>query len=276
MNIRQIRDMLSKSGIEQNEAQKEAEMFVEHFLKLDSVKLAINPEFSETSELMNGIKTRCETHVPIQHIFGQAYFMGEYFYVTKNTLIPRDETEILTGKAIEVIKKNDLKKVLDIGTGTGCIACIIAKETNAQVLGVDISSETLQVALDNTSKLNLFNKAIFRKSDLFSNIHADEKFDIIVSNPPYIPLSEKENLQKEVRFEPDSALFALDKDGVEFYQKITEQAPEYLNKNGYLMFELGIGQSEQVKSFMEKNGFCDIEIIKDLAYIDRVIMGRKI
>lgn len=273
MNIRQIKEKLINAGIEPNEARKEAEMFVEHFLKLNAVKLAINPDFEPSEQMLEAINLRCEKKIPIQHLLEKAYFMGEYFKVNENVLIPRDETEILTTKAISLIKENDFKTVLDIGTGSGCIACIIAKNTNAQVLGVDISTSALSIALDNSSALGLFNRAIFRKSDLFSNV--TEKFDLIVSNPPYIPLNEKQNLQKEVLFDPDSALFANDENGVEFYEKITSQACEYLNKSGYLMFELGIGQSEIVKGFMIQNNFENIEIIKDLSYIDRVIIGRR-
>lgn len=276
MNIKQIKNLLINSGIEQNEAQKEAEIFIEHYLKLNNIKLALNSEFEPTNELINAIKVRCKEKIPIQQIIGEAYFYGEYFYVNENTLIPRDETEILVKYAIEKIHKNAFKTVLDIGTGSGCIACSIAKNTNAQILGIDISSLALQVALNNATKLKLFNKAIFRKSDLFSNIHKDEKFDIIISNPPYIAISEKEKLQKEVQFDPEIALFTKDKDGIEFYKNITEQAPFFLNKKGLLMFELGINQAKLVKDIMEQNKFINIEIIKDLSYIDRVIIGEKV
>lgn len=199
--------------------------------------------------------------------------MGEKFIVNESVLIPRDETELLVRKAVEIIKKNDFKKVLDIGTGSGCIACMIVKLTDAQVIGVDVSTNALQTALDNSSRLGLFNKAIFRKSDIFSNVKNDEKFDMIVSNPPYIPFSQKETLQKEVQFEPQSALFARN-EGLEFYEKIIRGAKPFLNKGGYLMFELGIGQAQAVKKLMEENNYKDIEIEKDLAYIERIIFAR--
>ena len=163
---------------------------------------------------------------------------------------------------------------LDVGTGTGCIACMIAKLTGCQVIGLDISNEALNTALDNASRLNLFNKAIFRKSDIFSNVKPGESFDIIVSNPPYIPPCEKNNIQPEVKFDPEKALFTEDAKGLEFYEKITKNAPQILNKGGYLLFELGIGQYQDVKKMMETAGFSEIEIIKDLADIDRVIWGR--
>ena len=174
-------------------------------------------------------------------------------------------------KAVDIINENNFKTALDIGTGSGCIACMIAKHTDCQIIGLDVSKDALNTALDNASRLNLFNKAIFRKSDIFSNVKPGESFDIIVSNPPYIPPCEKENIQTEVKFDPENALFTQDEKGLEFYEKITKQAPEVLNKGGYLLYELGIGQSEDVKNIMVSNGFKDVEIIKDLAGIDRVI-----
>lgn len=275
MSIQEILKLLIDSGIEPNEASIETKMLIEHFCnysktdiylgkKLDSNKLEI---------VFEKAKLRAKTKKPIQHIIGNAYFMGEKFIVNENVLIPRDETELLVRKAVEIINENEFKTVLDVGTGTGCIACIIAKHTDAQVIGVDISSDALRTALDNATNLNLNNKAIFRKSDVFSNVKTDEMFDVIISNPPYIPPKEKANIQTEVSFEPELALYTNDDKGLEFYEKITKEAPKILNKGGYLLFELGIGQSEAVKNIMKKQGFSDIEIQKDLANIDRVIVG---
>ena len=158
-------------------------------------------------------------------------------------------------------------------TGSGCIACMIAKLTNTTVIGSDVSFEALETAIKNMENLKLYNKALFRKSDLFSMIREDEKFDMIVSNPPYIPISQKKTIQKEVTYEPDIALYTKDEKGLEFYEKIVAQAPKYLNSNGYLLFELGIDESIEVAKIMKLNGFKDIDIIKDLANIDRVICG---
>lgn len=276
MNIREIIKILTDAGIEPNEANVEVKMLIEHFAdygvkniilgeKLDEKKLEIVKEKAQY---------RAKTRKPIQYITGFADFMGEKFIVNPSVLIPRDETEILVRKAIEIINANDFKMTLDIGTGSGCIACIIAQYTNSQVIGLDISSDALNTALDNASRLNLFNKAIFRKSDLFSNVRENEKFDVIVSNPPYIPPKEKATIQTEVKFEPELALFTKDEKGIEFYEKIISQAKNYLNKGGYLMFELGIGQSDAVRNIFEQNRFCNIEIIKDLANIDRVIFAK--
>ncbi len=296
MNIKQIEKILTDGGIEPNEAKIEAKMLVKHFLKLSDIDLALNEVFEGHEVVLEQAQLRAKKRIPIQHIIGSAYFMGEDFIVNENVLIPRDETEILVRKAVEKVKRKketgkrkqkpqncstvqlldcSTQKILDIGTGSGCIACMIAKLTDAQVLGVDVSINALQVAIENSSRLKLFNKAIFRKSDIFSNVKQDEKFDMIISNPPYIPINEKNRLQTEVGFEPDLALFAKDIDGIEFYEKITTKAPEFLNEGGYLMFELGINQANAVRTLMTKSGFKNIEIEKDLAGIERIIFGER-
>ncbi len=272
MSIQEILKILTDSGIEPNEANVEVKMLLEHFADYGAKDIVMGNKL--TAEKLEIVKEKAElrarTRQPIQHIIGFADFMGEKFIVNPSVLIPRDETEILVRKAVEIINKNNFKMALDVGTGSGCIACMVAKHTDCQIIGLDVSTDALNTALDNASRLNLFNKAIFRKSDVFSNVKPAESFDIIISNPPYIPAGTK--VQKEVEFDPKTALFTKDDKGLEFYEKITEGAPSILNKGGYLLFELGIGQSEAVKEIMKD--FTDIEIIKDLAGIDRVIAGR--
>lgn len=274
MNIQTIIKMLTDAGIEENEAKAEVKILLEHFCKFTEKDKILGRILSDAE--LNLIKKKAELRIkeriPVQYITGEGYFMGEFFKVTPAVLIPRDETEILVRKAIELIQTNNFKNVLDIGTGSGCIACTIAKNTEATVLGVDISSDALRVALDNVTKLGINNRAVFRKSDLFEKVREEEKFDIIISNPPYIPHDVE--LSEEVMKEPKLALRA-DENGLEFYRKITEKAPEFLNENGWLMYELGIGESDAVKAFMQEH-FTDVEIIKDLAGIDRVIYGRKL
>ena len=273
MAINEIVKILTDSGIEPNEANIEVRLLIEHFANYGYMDLVMGKKLSpeKLAIVKEKAELRAKTHQPVQHIIGLAYFMGEKFIVNPSVLIPRDETEILVRKAIDIINTNNFKTVLDVGTGSGCIACMIAKYTDSQVIGLDISSDALNTALDNASKLNLYNKAIFRKSDIFSNVKTGESFDMIVSNPPYIPPSEKEKIQEEVKFDPEIALFTKDEKGLEYYEKITSKAAPILNKGGYLLFELGIGQSEDVKKILEDNGFGNIEIIKDLAGIDRVI-----
>ena len=273
--IQEIVKILTDAGIEQNEANIEVKLLIERFCgygvkdiiigkKLDSSKLEIVKEKA---------LHRAKTREPIQHIIGFADFMGEKFIVNPSVLIPRDETEILVRKAIEIINEKQFKTALDVGTGSGCIACMVAKFTDCQIIGLDISTDALNTALDNASRLNLFNKAIFRKSDIFSNVKPGEKFDIIISNPPYIPKKEKAEIQKEVLFEPDTALYTDDNEGLTFYRSIISGSRDILTDKGYLLFELGINQAGKVACIMKENGFKDIEIIKDLAQIDRVISG---
>ena len=275
MLIQDIEKILTDSGIEPNEAKVEVRLLIEHFAGYSLVDILMGKKLTEDKLKIveEKAKLRAKTHEPIQYIIGLADFMGEKFLVNKDVLIPRDETELLVRKAIEIIKENNFKMVLDMCTGSGCIACMIAKLTNSQAMGVDISTEAIHTAFKNMEKFGLYNRAIFRKSDIYSKIREDEKFDLIVSNPPYIPPKEKETIQEEVSHEPDLALYTTDEKGLAFYEKIIKDAPKFLNKGGYLMFELGIGQSTSVAQLMKKAGFENIKVLKDLANIDRVIFG---
>ena len=274
MSIQDIEKILVSAGIEPNEAKVEVKMLIEHFCEYSAKDLIMGKKLDEKKLEIAREKAeyRARTGEPIQYIIENAYFLKHIYRVTKDVLIPRDETELVTVRAIEAVRENGYKKVLDIGTGSGCIACEIAFHSDAQVLGVDISSDALRIALENSEKLNLQNKAIFRKSDIFSGVKEGETFDLIVSNPPYIPKGTV--VQKEVTFEPKIALFTDDEQGIEFYQKIISSAKKYLNQNGQIMFELGIGQSELVKELFEKYGFKDINTEKDLAGIDRFISAK--
>jgi release factor glutamine methyltransferase len=271
--LQEIIKILVDSGIEENEANVEVKLLLEHFAQYSAKDIILGKKLEQDKLDMIKEKAliRAKKRIPIQYIIGYADFMGEKFIVNPSVLIPRDETEILVKKAIEIIDKNNLKFALDVGTGSGCIACMVAKYTDCQIIGLDISLDALNVALDNASKLNLYNKAIFRKSDIFSNVKQYEKFDIIISNPPYIPLSQKDNLQEEVSYEPQSALFSEDENGVNYYMRISSEAPRVLNRGGYIAFELGINQAGIVRRILADAGFVDIEIIKDLAGIERVI-----
>ncbi len=272
MNIQMIIKLLTDAGIEDNEARCEVKMLLEHFCNYTENEKLRGVELTE--EQLNLIKSKVEERVktkkPVQYIIGEAYFMGEFFRVTPDVLIPRDETELLVTRAIEIIRKEDFKDVLDIGTGSGCIACTIAKQTDAVVLGVDISSDALRIALDNVTKLGINNRAVFRKSDLYSRVRDEEKFDMIISNPPYIPYGTE--LSAEVKHEPAQALFA-EENGLAIYRRIIEDASKYLKPNGYIMFELGIDEAQSVAGMLEKE-FKDIVIEKDFAGIDRVIYAR--
>lgn len=277
MSIQEIVKILTDAGIEQNEANTEVKLLIEHFCNMTAVDIIMGKKLdsSKLEKVKEKALYRAKTRIPIQQIIGYGYFMNEKFKVTKDTLIPRDETEFLVRTSSDIINKNNFKKVLDIGTGTGCIACMISKYTPAEVLAIDISLEALQIALDNVTYLGLTKKVLLRKSDLFSNVKEGESFDIIVSNPPYIPIKDKGSIQKEVSFDPDIALYTNDTDGIEYYDKIICQSEKFLNKNGYIAFEIGLGQSDKVKFLFEKYGYKNITITKDLAGIDRVITAQK-
>ena len=277
--IKKVEKILSNAGIE--EASAEAKLIVTELSGLSLEEILMNKKIENEEKILEIANKRASLKIPIQHLLGFSYFMGNRYIVNKDVLIPRDETEILVNKSYELLKdKKDKIDVLEIGTGTGCISIELAKklkEKNIEILSVDISSSAIQTALDNANRFDVIRKVIFRKSDIYSKIRDIEKFDLIVSNPPYIPIKEKNNLQKEVRdFDPKIALFAYDEEGIEFYQKIIEKAGYYLKPNGMVAFEIGANQSEKVKEILENYNFKDIKIIKDLANIDRVISAKKI
>lgn len=236
-------------------------------------ELSFINEFSkdELEKINSAIEKRLK-HVPLGYIFGKTEFYGLDFIVDENVLIPRIDTEILVEKLIdEINSRNENVDVLDIGTGSGAIAVTIAKETKARVAAVDVSPKALEIAKQN-AKINQVDIE-FILSDLFENVK--RKFDIIVSNPPYIESDEINLLSPEVKdFEP---ILALDggKTGLEFYEKIINSAPKFLKSNGKLFFEIGYNQGESVPSLM--NGkFKNIKVIKDYSNNDRVVRGEKL
>ena len=273
MSIQQIVEILTNSGIEPREATIEVKMLIEHFCNYTAMDIVMGRplDYEKLKIVEEKAKLRAKTKMPIQYIIGQAFFMGDYYKVTKDVLIPRDETELVVTKAIDIINEYGLKSVLDIGSGSGCIACSLAKHGGVDVVSVDVSKNALEVAKENAKRLKLKNVE-FLESDLFKNIDKAriDRFDMIISNPPYIPTGTE--LQKEVTFEPELALFA-EGDGTGFYKKIIENSKKYLKTNGFIIFELGINQSEIVKSYFEKSGFKNISIEKDFAGIDRIIFA---
>lgn len=224
-------------------------------------------------------------HIPIQYITNKQEFMGLEFYVDENVLIPQPDTEILVEEVIDIAKQNGKSKILDLCTGSGAIGISLAKNIdNCEMILSDISTYALEVATKNIKKIvgasivrpqNNDNKSQKCKikiiqSDLFENI--EEKFDIIVSNPPYIKSDVIKTLDKEVQNEP---ILALDggKDGLDIYRKIIEQAHKFLNKDGYLCLEIGYDQKEEViKLIKETNQYKEVYSKKDLAGNDRIVV----
>ena len=214
------------------------------------------------------IRKRAE-HVPLQYITGEQEFMGLTFKVNSNVLIPRQDTETLVEEALKVIRPG--MKVLDMCTGSGCILISILKNVlNVEGVGCDISKQALIVAKENAKLNNVV--ATFERSDLFD--HVTETFDVIVSNPPYIRTEEIATLMPEVcQFEPVGALDGKE-DGLFFYRKMIAESSKYLNPNGVILFEIGYDQGQDVSLMLKEAGYKDIEIVKDLAQNDRVVLGR--
>jgi|Wag4MinimDraft_11_1082651.scaffolds.fasta_scaffold00329_10 release factor glutamine methyltransferase len=252
----------------------EAELLLAHCFKINRTALFLRREEEISKEqlerFLEFVNMR-KSHIPYQYIVKKQYFMGLEFFVDENVLIPRPETEILVEETLKRLKRGDV--VLDIGTGSGAIAVSIAKYfPDCTVYAVDISKKAIEIAKHNAKKQGVLDRIFFIESDLFCNLPPNLKFDFIVSNPPYIKKREIELLQEEVKKEP---IVALDggEDGLFFYKKIIREAPFYIKSGGKIGFEIGYSQKEEVTTLLEESGFKDVEIIKDLAGIDRVIIA---
>lgn len=213
---------------------------------------------------------------PVAYIINKKEFMGLEFALDSKVLIPRPDTEILVELIVEYLnKKNGEKEVLDIGTGSGAIAISIAYYAkDSKVLAVDIDKDALETARKNAKTILKNQTSIeFILSDCYENLPDEKKFDVIVSNPPYISEKDMKDLGKDVKdFEPEIALCG-GADGLDFYKKISKQAPYRLVKGGLLAFEVGYDQGAAVKEILIENGFGEIIITKDLAGMDRVVTG---
>lgn len=223
----------------------------------------------DSKRYMDLIELRA-SHIPLQYITGTQEFMGLEFEVSKDVLIPRQDTECLVE---EVLKICDNKSVLDMCTGSGCIIISLAKLGRLkEAYGADISEKALALATRNVNKHKVDVKLI--QSDLFQNIEGT--YDIIVSNPPYIPSDEIRSLMPEVRdYEP---MIALDGacDGLDYYRRIISSLKEFLNPDGWVFFEIGYNQGMDVKRLLEKEGFSDVFIKQDLSGLDRIVCGRRL
>lgn len=208
--------------------------------------------------------------IPLQHITGKAYFWGLEFFVNEYVLIPRFDTEVLVEAVLQKLKGNE--RILDMCTGSGCILLsLLSEKKGCTGVGADISKDALAVAKKNANDLQI--QATFVETDLFE--HITEKYDIIVSNPPYIPTKVIETLEAEVKLhDPMLALDGME-DGLYFYRKIIEQAGSFLNEGGSLCFEIGHDQGVAVSELMRDAGYEDVVVIKDLSGLDRVVTGGK-
>lgn len=262
------KDFFSESKIENPRLQ--AELIISHVLGLKRLELYLQYDSivkEHHRDIIKQMIKRRRSLEPLQYILGETNFYGYQFKVDPAVLVPRPETEYLVEKIIQNI--GDFSSILDIGTGSGCIAVTLAKELpEISIDAVDISEKALKNAAQNAA----LNKAEinFFQSDIFSKIV--KKYDLIVSNPPYISESSYRYLPDEVKkFEPKNALLA-GKDGLLFYRKILEKAKEHLNANGKIYLEIGYNQNEEIKFIAEKNDFKNIEILQDLNGFYRIMI----
>lgn len=260
---------LEDAGIE--EAALDARLLLEYICHTDRNALLVHGDSVRSNleeQFYRMVIEKRAQRIPLQHITGQQEFMGLTFKVNEHVLIPRQDTEILVEEAMRYL--SDGMRILDICTGSGCILLSLLKYSNeCEGLGVDISDDALAVARENAQNLGL--ETEFRHSDLLEKVEG--KFDMIVSNPPYIETTVIDTLMPEVReYEP---MLALDgrEDGLYFYRRIVEQCTSYMTRGARLFFEIGYDQGEAVKDMMIHKGFCEVEIIKDYAGLDRVVTG---
>ncbi len=285
---KQLKFLLNKSisYLEKNnisESKLIAEIVFSHVLEIDRMMLFTKYrnkiEDEKIEKIRYFIKKIGQEKFPVQYLLNEQEFFGRKFYVNKGVLIPRQDTEILVEKAIEILKneKNskNQKKILDIGAGSGIIGISVALEIkDSYVLGVDISEKALETSEKNKEILNVKNIK-FLKSNLFENVEFRE-FNMIISNPPYISFNEVSIMSDDTLLhEPSDALFA-ENDGLYFYYKICQNALDYLADSGYLLFEIGYKQGNNVAKIMTSSGFKNVKVIKDLAGLNRVVIGQKI
>lgn len=262
-------EKLNIAGIE--DAKHDAWLLLTFICKIDRTFYYVHMDeemaVEQVAEYENVLSKRAE-HVPLQYITGEQEFMGIPFHVNDAVLIPRQDTETLVEEALKVVRPG--MKVLDMCTGSGCILISILKNVvDVEGYGYDISKQAINVAKEN-AKLNNVN-ATFERSDLFEDVA--DRFDVIISNPPYIPTDVIGGLMPEVAvYEPIQALDGKE-DGLHFYRRIVEKASDYLNPGGKLLFEIGHDQGESVSSLMIEAGYKDVRVIKDLAGNDRVVTG---
>ena len=262
--------MLTQAGID--EAELDAGYILEYITGLNSAQYFIHSEDiiekNKAEEFFRLIERRSK-RIPLSYVIGTRDFFGLTFKVDENVLIPEQETELLVE---EVIKHSEGKSVLDMCTGSGCIAISIALFGKpSRVSASDISPKALEVARENAKSLKA-GEISFIQGDMFENV--TDKFDIIVSNPPYIETGEIDELMPEVRdYIPRLALDG-DIDGLKFYRIISKEAVKKLNKNGRIFYEIGYNQSRAVASILLENGFTDVKIMKDYSGLDRIVMAK--
>lgn len=266
--LKEARELLIKAGV--CEYEPDADILLEYVTGYDHTALILerSTEISEDMYLryMELVKKRVE-HMPVQYLTGKQQFMGLDFKVTPAVLIPRQDTECLV---LEAIKYSEGKKVLDMCTGSGCIIISIMKCGKAiSGTAVDVSGQALEIAAEN-AEMNDVNVE-FIQSDMFEKVKGN--YDLIVSNPPYVTEQEMEELAPEVRFhEPENALYGPD-EGLAFYRILAGDGRKFLHRGGHIIMEIGCNQAAAVCGILKESGYNDINVVKDLAGHDRVVLA---
>ena len=258
---------LNNSGI--SSPKQNVETILAHTLNIKRLDIYLQLERKVSGkklEIVFIIISRRKDNEPLQYILGETEFYGYTIKVDKSVLIPRPETELLVERIIA--EENDIKNILEIGTGSGALVIALAKKMNGIVIdATDISEDALRIAEQNTI-LNQVDINIF-KSDIFDNVL--NKYDLIISNPPYISLTDYKQLPVEIKdFEPKSALLA-DDNGLFFYNKILQKAKDHLTESGKIYFEIGYDQAKKITEIAKENGFSNIKVFKDLNGFDRIV-----
>ena len=268
------RKQLEDAGIE--EAALDARLLLEYICHTDRNALLVHGDSVRNDleeQFYRTVIERRAQRIPLQHITGEQEFMGLTFKVNEHVLIPRQDTETLVEEALKKIRPG--MQILDMCTGSGCILESILKFAERKGIcvsgtGCDISEEALKVAKENDSRLQT--GAVFIQGDLFENIA--ETYDMIVSNPPYIRTEEISSLEDEVKLHDPWIALDGKKDGLYFYRLIVKESVKHIKKGGYLLFETGFDQGKDVSVLLEEQGYEEIQVKKDLAGLDRVVMGR--
>ncbi len=260
-----------------HEAKEITFWLLEHYLGLSKTKVLLNVSLPPEGEITNEIINRINQHEPIQYIIGETEFYGRRFLVNPSVLIPRPETEELISLVLNSTIQKENLSILDIGTGSGCIAISLAKELpNSVITAYDISEKALEIAQKN-SELNQANVK-FELLDILTNSPKDNEnltFDIIVSNPPYVTRNEVHQMRQNVLdFEPHLALFVEDNDPLIFYDAIAKFAHKHLKINGFVAVEINEALGNQTIDVFRKNGFEKTEIVKDIFQKERFVLAR--
>ena len=276
--------LLMNAGIE--EARLDAWLLLEYTADISRAWYYAHPESEVNEEIVSEYLSLCQKraeHIPLQHLTHQACFMGYDFYVDERVLVPRQDTEVLAEEALHQLRNMRNPRILDMCTGSGCLLLSLLMELpDATGTGVDISAAALAVAERNRKNLELEKRAVLVQSDTFSGDYFQKnsgnislEYDMLISNPPYIPTEDIGKLMEEVRFH--DPVLALDgrEDGLYFYRRITEQADKYLKPGGWLMYEIGCEQGADVSAIMQREGFAEVAVKKDLTGLDRVVIGKK-